>query len=133
MRRSLVPALFSLAGCGQTIVWSQEYSVLDEDVWEAEEGDRYDNQFFCQEGQSGTAIDDCETESINGATGVRKGETCTREVVYADAAGAEYGGHVFVSTRVETTCAEAGYPYLCDESAALYGATEACDGLSLPE
>ena len=82
MRRALVPFLALLAGCGQTIVWSQEYTVLDEDVWEDEEGERYDNQFFCQEGQSGTTVDDCETEVLYGAKGVKKGEVCTREVAY---------------------------------------------------
>ena len=87
MRRAFIPVLMTLAGCGQTIVWSQEYSVLDEDVWEAEEGDRYENQFFCQEGQSGTAIDDCESEQINGGTGVRKGEVCTRSVDRTDGRG----------------------------------------------
>lgn len=133
MRRAFIPVLMTLAGCGQTIVWSQEYSVLDEDVWEAEEGDRYENQFFCQEGQSGTAIDDCESEQINGGTGVRKGEVCTRSVDYTDDAGVVYGGHVFVSTRIEGTCAEAGYAFLCDDASKLYGATEACDGLTPPE
>lgn len=133
MRRALVPALVLLAGCGQTIVWSQEYTVLDEDVWEAELGDRYDNQFFCQEGQDGSTVDDCGTEVVYGGTGTKEGEVCTREVDYADDAGVHYGGHVFTFTRVESTCAESGYTFLCDEATKLYGASKDCSGLTLPE
>ena len=54
-------------------------------------------------------------------------------VDYTDDAGVVYGGHVFVSTRIEGTCAEAGYAFLCDDASKLYGATEACDGLTPPE
>ncbi|MEC7948550.1 MAG: hypothetical protein VX265_13380 [Myxococcota bacterium] len=133
MRRTLVSVLAMLAGCGQTIVWSQEYRVLDEDVWEEEEGDRYDNQFFCQEGQSGTVVDECEREVVDAATGVRKGEVCVRDVAYVSDAGVEYGGHRYTFTRVESTCAEVGYAFLCDEAAKLYGATKACNGLAPPE
>jgi len=132
MRRALIPALALFTGCGQTVVWSQEYTVLDEDAWEEALGERYDNQFFCQEGQDGSTVDDCASQAVYGAKGTRKGEVCTREVAYTTDDGLEYGGHVFTFTRVDSTCAEQGYTVLCDEAAKLYGASEDCGGLTPP-